>query len=621
VDGSITNHTWIFGDRTFAFTAVTDHTYSVNGSYNVTLVVVDDDGAIAYATVRIIVGNTAPFAVARANTAYALTYEDVEFNASSSSDVDDNIASYAWDFGDGFSATDKVVVHNFTDDGIYDVTLTVTDTGGVFGISTVSIVIENRAPVAIFEDLVVTTHEPAWFNGSMCWDMDGYIASYLWDLGDGLIYTTANASHTWDGPGKFLIKLKIWDDDGATNVTEFNVTVLNQSPIASMTASPLKTTLAHPVVFNGSTSRDPDGTIVNWTWSFGDGARGYGELVNHTYTAYGTYLASLAVRDDSGGINSTTVTITVRNQPPLTVMNVTPLIAFTGEVITFDGRNSSDPENQIAEYFWSFGDGTSATGPLVTHTYADDSWYTVRLTVADQDATTSFMEVVVKITNRAPTAKAEASPTSAKTLVDMAFKGTLSYDEDGRVLWYRWDFGDGTVGYGENVVHVFADDGIYTVTLTVTDDDGTEGTDTVEVTVINRAPTSVAGNDQSTRTGIPIRLDGRQSYDLDGTIAEYHWDFGDETTATGPVVTHAFPSYGSFMVVLTVTDDDGATSVSNLTVDVDNVQPVARFTGNTRILSGDVLELDGTSSYDLDGTIAEQDDPRSRWVGFRRLRW
>nr|NIP34549.1 PKD domain-containing protein [Thermoplasmata archaeon]NIS11694.1 PKD domain-containing protein [Thermoplasmata archaeon]NIS19592.1 PKD domain-containing protein [Thermoplasmata archaeon]NIT76751.1 PKD domain-containing protein [Thermoplasmata archaeon]NIU48705.1 PKD domain-containing protein [Thermoplasmata archaeon] len=241
----------------------------------------------------------------------------------------------------------------------------------------------------------------------------------------------------------------------------------------------------------------------------------------------------------------------------------------------------------------------------MTHTYDDDGWYTVRLTVMDEDSTSSFVETMVKVLNRAPIAKASASSTEVSTLVDVSFTGEASKDDDGKVLWYHWDFGDGTMGYGMTVVHAYADDGTYTVTLTVTDDDGGEGSITTQVTVLNRAPVSVAGEDRQTRTGIPVRLDGRGSYDMDGTIALYHWEFGDGTHADGPVVTHAFPTYGTFVVELTVTDDDGATDTANLTVIVDNVQPVARITGSDRVLSGELVELDATSSYDLDGNIVE----------------
>jgi PKD repeat protein len=605
IDGVITNYTWIFGDRTTSTGKSVDHAYVINGSYNVTLVLVDDDGAISFDTLRVIVGNSPPVAVARANLGYVLTFEDVELNGTSSIDPDDNIATYAWDFGDGYSATGEVVTHNYSDDGVYDVTLTVTDTGGAFGTNVVSVTVGNRPPIASFPDLSVMTGEPARFHGGPSSDRDGYLESFLWDLSGGLVYSTANASHVWDRPGVYTVTLTVWDDDGASDETTFNVTVNNRSPIAVISASPLKTTLAHPVTFNGTNSVDPDGEIVNWTWIFGDGVRDYGEEVSHTYTVYGTYLATLTVRDDSGGINTSSVLITVRNQPPVAIMNVTPVSALTGEVVTFDGRNSSDPENQIAEYFWSFGDGDSATGAIVTHTYSDDGRYIVRLTVVDEDDTASYVELPVTIYNKLPKAMAEATPLEAMTLVDVTFKGTGSHDDDGHLLWYRWDFGDGTVAYGETVTHAFLDDGTYTVVLTVTDDDGSEADTSVDVTITNRDPFAVAGLDLTTRTGIPVRLDGRASYDPDGDVVLYEWDFGDGDVATGPVVTHSFPTFGSFEVRLTITDDDGATATGNLTVKVENVQPVARASGDLKVLSGEEVKMDGTGSYDLDGNIVE----------------
>jgi PKD repeat protein len=605
VDGVITTFTWIFGDTATGTGAVVDHEYSQNGSYNVTVVAVDDDGALNHKTVRVIVGNTAPIAVAQASNGYVLTLEDVEFTASSSSDPDNNIATYNWDFGDGRSAMGQILNHSYSDDGTYIVTLTVTDTGGIFGIATITIVVGNRVPVVGFADVTVTTGETAHLNGSYCYDLDGYIASYMWDLGAGLVYTTANATHVWHSAGVYNVKLKIWDDDGDSNETTFNVTVLNRSPLAVMTASPVKTTLAMPVHFNGTGSYDPDGTITNWTWRFGDGTWDYGNEVDHTYSVYGTYLATLTVQDDSGGFNTTGILITVRNQPPTAVINVTFTTVYTGETITFDGSNSTDPENQIANFYWSFGDGESDTGPTVTHSYDDDGLYNVRLTVIDEDSTSSFMELMVKVLNRDPIAKAEAGPSDVKTLEDLTFTGESSKDEDGTILWYHWDFDDGSMGYGMTVVHAYRDDGHYSVTLTVTDDDGGEATHTISVLVGNRAPFAVAGDDQTTQTGIPVRLDGRGSFDMDGYIAQYHWDFGDETSTDGSVVTHSFPMYGTFVVELTVTDDDGMTAKGNLTVTVSNVEPVARMSGPTRVLSGESVELDGTSSYDLDGTIDE----------------
>jgi PKD repeat protein len=603
-DGGIANITWIFGDRTTSTGSVVDHSYSQNGSYTVSVVVVDDDGDPSIDTVKIIVGNSPPGAVARADKGAVLTYEDIQFNGTSSFDIDDNIAAYAWDFGDGSSASGAIINHSYTDDGTYSVVLTVTDTAGAVGSSTLNVVVINRPPVASAQDIEVDTGDAALFTGSRSSDRDGYISEWRWDCGGGAVYSTANASHVWNEPGTYTVVLTVWDDDGASNSTQFNVTVNNRPPRAVLTASPLVTTLSIPVDFNGSGSWDQDGEIVNWSWNFGDGARSFGVAVKHLFNSYGTFLTTLTVRDNDGGINSSTVTITVRNLPPTADLNVTPSSAFTGEELVFNGSASTDPENQISSYFWSFGDGGSDTGPIVRHIYEDDGKYTVRLTVVDEDGVASYAEVSVTINNRPPEAWASALATEVKTLEDVTFSSEGSKDVDGRVMWYQWDFGDGDVAFGPSASHAFRDDGVYQVTLTVIDDDGDEATAIVEMTVLNRPPTAIPGEDVNTVTGSAVRLDGRASFDVDGQVVEWRWDFGDGVKATGPVVTHAFGDQLDYVVTLVVVDDDGETDSANLTVFVENVGPVAVVSGDLRVYTGEPVKLDGTNSYDLDGYIS-----------------
>ena len=609
VDGKITSHTWIFGDGATVDGEVVVHSYADNGSYNVTLVAVDDDGAFAFKTLKVIVGNSAPIAIARANLTTVLTFVEVELNATSSFDPDTNIASYKWDFGDGASADGDVARHNWSDDGTYTVTLVVTDTAGVAGTGTVTVVVLNRPPTAAFIDLEVPTNATASFNGSMCDDPDGYIAEWRWDCGGGRVYTTANASTTWDRPGTYEVTLTVKDDDGATASSIFNVTVANRAPVAVATATPSEVTRASPITFDGSGSSDVDGAVVNWSWSFGDGARAHGARVEHTYASYGTYLVTLTVRDDRGAVNSTSVLVTVRNQPPTADINASVASALTGVEVSFDGSNSTDPENQIAEHIWSFGDGGSAKGAKVKHAYADDGWYVVRLTVVDQDGASASTELLVTIFNRPPGASASAQVSEALTGENFNLSSEGTSDPDGRPLWYAWDLGDGEVAYGPTATHAYADSGTYTITLTVTDDDGDEGTATVTVVALNRAPVVVAPPDINTVTGSMVRLDGRAATDADGRVVEWRWDFGDGTTGTGPMASHAYSSRGIYNVTLVVVDDDGATATAFAHVTVRNVAPVARVTGTLAVLSGEEVSLSGTESHDLDGTITE-----FRWV-------
>jgi PKD repeat protein len=157
---------------------------------------------------------------------------------------------------------------------------------------------------------------------------------------------------------------------------------------------------------------------------------------------------------------------------------------YTGEVISFNASYGYDPDGSIATYFWDFGDGTNATGVIVGHIYADDGNYTVTLTVTDDDGATATTTSVETVLNRAPVAVFTESAETVYIGETITFNATESYDSDGVIISYFWDFGDGTNATGVIVSHAYASDGVYTVTLTVTDDDGALGTAEATKTVL-----------------------------------------------------------------------------------------------------------------------------------------
>ncbi|MFC6147940.1 MULTISPECIES: PKD domain-containing protein [Mumia] len=151
----------------------------------------------------------------------------VSVNGSTSFDVDGSIASHAWDFGDGATATGATATHTYADSGTYDVTLTVTDGGGATDVLTRQVTVTapppNQAPTAAFSttknDLSVSV------NAGASSDPDGSIASYAWNFGDGATATGATASHGYTTPGTYDITLTVTDDDGATGSVTHQVTV------------------------------------------------------------------------------------------------------------------------------------------------------------------------------------------------------------------------------------------------------------------------------------------------------------------------------------------------------------------------------------------------------------
>lgn len=161
-----------------------------------------------------------------------------------------------------------------------------------------------------------------------------------------------------------------------------------------------------------------------------------------------------------------------------------------------------------------------------------------------------------------------------------SFDATLSHDPNGKIVSYVWTFGDGGSSTGPVVDHVFKQDGVYEVTLTVFDSDGQRALAAMTVHALNPLPTaefsyspkSTMEEELVVSASEWITFDGTQSAD-DGEVISYHWDFGDEREATGPIVEHRWLWPGTYLVVLTVTDDDGDSTATVQLINVLGGQP------------------------------------------------
>lgn len=169
------------------------------------------------------------------------------------------------------------------------------------------------------------------------------------------------------------------------------------------------------------------------------------------------------------------------------------------------------------------------------------------------------------------------------------FDGTGSTD-DGTIVSYDWDFGDGNTDTGVSPSHTYTAAGEYTVSLTVTDDDGFTDTATTTASITeteNLPPVADAGGPYEGTVGQPVQFDGTASSDPDGTVSVYLWDFGDGGADVGPTPTHTYNAAGTYPVTLTVADDDGAMASDTTTVEItDEPPPPAGNVWMLRVSSG-----------------------------------
>lgn len=245
------------------------------------------------------------------------------------------------------------------------------------------------------------------------------------------------------------------------------------------------------ITFDGSQSKDPDGTIVKYEWDFDYNGSVFnvdatGATASTRYSdGPADFTVALRVTDDQGASQIATTQVQVQNVTP-TVEAGGPYTALVGNAITFAGT-ATDPgstDQAGLSYNWEFGDGTEAGGPIVSHSYAQAGTYTARLSVTDKDGARGSDTVAVQITtvNQPPTANIQG-PSDGVVGESLSFDGNGSTDPDGSIAVYAWNFGDGATGSGPNVAHTYNAAGSYDVTLTVTDNNGIGGSTILAVNI------------------------------------------------------------------------------------------------------------------------------------------
>jgi len=166
-----------------------------------------------------------------------------------------------------------------------------------------------------------------------------------------------------------------------------------------------------------------------------------------------------------------------------------------------------------------------------------------------------------------PEAQFAFSPSSPTTQDAVQFTDQ-STDLDGTIVTWEWDFGDGTTSSVQHPTHRYADDGSYTVTLTVTDDDHLSDSTSKVITIANVGPRAAFTYSPRCPTIYDVVRFTDQSTDPDGEIVSWAWEFGDGASSTQPSPTHRYPAPGTYTVSLVLTDDDGASATTRKEIEV-----------------------------------------------------
>ncbi len=266
--------------------------------------------------------------------------------------------------------------------------------------------------------------------------------------------------------------------------------------------------------------------------------------------------------------------------------------------------NAGSSTGAITSALWNFGDGTTTTGTTTSHLFTTAGTYTVTLTVADSQGLTSTSTVAISVASTPattpeptpatpPSAVVSSSVAAGPAPLQVTFDGSGSKAATGAsITGYAWSFGDGTSATGATAAHSYTAAGTYTATLTVTDTQGLTNSAstpivvTAPVVIENKAPTAAATATPTSGTApLTVSFDGAASADSDGSIATYLWTFGDGSTATGKTTSHTYTGAGDYTATLQVTDDQGATGNTTVTIKAEVAKALAGLNFETGEIS------------------------------------
>ncbi|WP_409329157.1 PKD domain-containing protein [Trujillonella humicola] len=470
--------------------------------------------------------------------AFTATVSGLTASVDGSGSTDDAaVTGYAWDFGNGQTATGATASHTYATAGTYTVRLTVTDAAGLTGTTTRSVTV-TAPPV----------------GGPIAADTFGRTVASGWGTAEtGGAWSTAGATSVTDGAGQLggakgagsqarLGSVSVTDSTVQATLTMpqlatgggFYVSVASRSVgltdyrvkmrfradgqvevMLVRTVDDVETILGGYLLSGGYTAGTPlalrfevsgtaPTTLQVKVWRAGTaepaawgltrtdataGLQRAGALSLFTYTS-GSATATATVRIDDLRVDAPG---TAQPEP----VNQAPVAAFTattsGLTANVDGSGSTD-DAAVTGYAWDFGNGQTATGATASHTYATAGTYTVRLTVTDAAGLTGTTTRSVTVTAPAPQPEPEPvnqAPVAAFTATTSGLTASVDGSgstDDAAVTGYAWDFGNGQTATGATASHTYATAGTYTVRLTVTDAAGLTGTTTRSVTVTAPAP-------------------------------------------------------------------------------------------------------------------------------------
>jgi PKD repeat protein len=349
-DGNLASWQWTFGDGATSAARDPSHAYQAGGTYIVRLTTRDTEGESATLTRQVTVpGPAYPLGLSLTTSSTSTQHKVV----------------LTWTRAQGTSVyiyRNGLVLQSTPNDGQQTITRNATGAATyIFKVCEAATTICSNAATAQFGGGSPTENAPPnaaftptcdagscrFADGST--DTDGSVSSWRWEFGDGTSSTQRNPSHTFPSAGTYQVRLTVTDDRGAEGTATKDLSVeaplpgSNISPVAAFSSSCTNLSCSFT-----DQSTDQDGSVQQWSWSFGDGATSTVQHPSRTYSAAGSYTVTLTVTDDGGATSQHSASVSVTAPPPPPPSSIT---------LTISGR--TDVQKHYITHLWSGATGAS----------------------------------------------------------------------------------------------------------------------------------------------------------------------------------------------------------------------------------------------------------------------
>ena len=608
-----------------------------DGEVKLTLTVNDDNGGTGVDEATLTLANVKPVANAGGSYPGGAEGSATQLNGSATDAGTNDVITYKWtanvsglDAGGSCSFDDdtkKDAKITCTDNGTATLTLKATDDDGGFTTDNATLTVANVDPVANAggpytgnEGAAVNlsgSATDAGTNDTHTWSWQ-YVAGAGVDAGATCSFsdpTAINPTVTCTDDGEVQLTLTVSDDDGGTGVDQATLTLANVAPTAHANG-PYTGDEGAAITLNGSATDPASNDVISYKWTadvtgidaggscaFDDDTKKDAKI---TCTDDGTATLTLKATDDDGDFTTNDATLTVANVDPVANAGG-PYTGNEGSAVLLNGEVSDAGANDTHLWSWQYVAGAgvdagatcqfsdpTAEDPTVTCT--DDGEVKLTLIVKDDDGGEGTAEATLTLSNVAPVAHTNGPYPGGIEGSATQLNGTATDAGSNDTFTYLWTVTTAGIDAGgvctfdnaslKNAKVTCTDDGAFTLTLKVTDDDNDFGTEQTTLTVANANPVAVSGGPYTGNEGAAVQLNGSATDAGSNDPLTYKWtasaagidasgacSFDDDTKKDAKVTCTDDSNAGTFSLTLTAYDDDGGSGVSNTTLALNNVKP------------------------------------------------